>query len=91
MTRNATTSRQVVVGPARGRARSAREIEDAVGSVVRSDEPAVVLSSLARASSPVRTADLEGLLESGAAGRARREHLHVAASHGQTAVSHPGA
>jgi hypothetical protein len=52
MTRKATTSRQEVVYPARGRTRSVRDIEDAVGSVVRSDEPAVVLSSLARASSP---------------------------------------
>jgi ANTAR domain len=34
------------------RPRSAREIEDALGSIVRSDEPTVVLSSLARASNP---------------------------------------
>jgi hypothetical protein len=47
-----TTSPHRAKSPARGRARSAREIEDAVGNIVPSDEPAVVLSSLARSSNP---------------------------------------
>jgi hypothetical protein len=38
--------------PARDRTRSLREIEDAIGNIVLSDEPAVVLSSLARSSNP---------------------------------------
>jgi hypothetical protein len=52
MTRKTTTSRQRVVCPAVGRPRSVRDIEDAVNGIVRSDEPAVVLSSLARVSHP---------------------------------------
>jgi hypothetical protein len=52
MARKATTSRQRVTCPARVGPRSVRDIEDAVDSIVRSDEPAVVLSSLARASYP---------------------------------------
>ncbi len=39
-------------GAAHARVRSAQDIEDAMAGIVRSDEPAVVLSSLARCSSP---------------------------------------
>jgi hypothetical protein len=49
MTRT-TTSRGLDVSAASGRRRSAREFEDAMREIVRSDEPAVVLSSLARSS-----------------------------------------
>jgi hypothetical protein len=51
MTRK-TTSRGRDVSAARGRPRSAPELEDALREIVRSDEPAVVLSSLARSSNP---------------------------------------
>jgi ANTAR domain len=47
-----TTSRHRAATPARGRTRSVREIEDAIGDIVPSGEPAVVLSSLARSSNP---------------------------------------
>jgi hypothetical protein len=52
MTRKATTSLQPLARPVGGRARSAEDIEDVVGAIVRSDEPPVVLSSLARACNP---------------------------------------
>jgi hypothetical protein len=51
MTRT-TTSRQLAALPAGGRPRSAREIEKAMRGIRPSDEPAVVLSSLARSSNP---------------------------------------
>jgi hypothetical protein len=47
-----TTSRHRAATPARGPTRSVRAIEDAIGNMVPSDEPAVVLSSLARSSNP---------------------------------------
>jgi ANTAR domain len=47
-----TTSRRGVVRPAHGRPRSALDIRSAVSGMARSCEPAVVLSSLARASCP---------------------------------------
>jgi hypothetical protein len=40
------------LGPARAETRSVQDIEDALAGMVRSDDPAVVLSSLARCSSP---------------------------------------
>jgi ANTAR domain len=46
-----TTARRAT-SPARGRARSVQEIENAIHNIVPSDEPAVVLSSLARSSNP---------------------------------------
>jgi hypothetical protein len=52
MTRKATTSLQRLARPIVGRARSAEDIEDVVGAIVRSEEPPVVLSSLARACNP---------------------------------------
>jgi ANTAR domain len=51
MTRK-TTSPQLTATPVRGRARSAREIEDVIRTTVPSDDPVVVLSSLARSSNP---------------------------------------
>jgi hypothetical protein len=51
MTRKAT-SRRPAGYPAGDRPRSVREIEDTMRGIVRSDEPAVVLSSLARVSNP---------------------------------------
>jgi ANTAR domain len=47
-----TTSPYRAASPARGRTHSVREIKDAIGNIVPSDEPAVVLSSLARSSNP---------------------------------------
>lgn len=47
-----TASSRRTTAPARGRTRSVREIEDAMRNIVVSDEPAVVLSSLARSSGP---------------------------------------
>ena len=51
MTRSAR-SRQPNVSPARARPHPAREIQDAIHGIVSSDEPCVVLSSLARFSNP---------------------------------------
>jgi hypothetical protein len=51
MTRK-TGSRQLVALPAGGPPRSARKIEEAIHGIRPSDEPAVVLSSLARSSIP---------------------------------------
>jgi hypothetical protein len=48
MTRKTTASPQLAVPPSCSRQRSVREIENAIRGIVRSDEPAVVLSSLAR-------------------------------------------
>jgi ANTAR domain len=52
MTRKTTPSLQPAVPPSCSRQRSVREIENAIRGIVRSDEPAVVLSSLARSSNP---------------------------------------
>ena len=51
MTRT-TRPRQPDASPARTRPRSAREIREAIRGIVPSDEPGVVLSSLARSSNP---------------------------------------
>jgi hypothetical protein len=51
MTRK-TASRQLAALPADGRPRSARKIEESIRGIRPSDEPAVVLSSLARSSNP---------------------------------------
>jgi hypothetical protein len=51
MTRS-TRSRRPDVFPARARPYPAREIQDAIHGIVPSDEPSVVLSSLARSSNP---------------------------------------
>src|SRR6516164_2841782 len=51
MTRS-TRSRQPDVSPAPARPHPAREIQDAIHGIVPSDEPGVVLSSLARSSNP---------------------------------------
>jgi hypothetical protein len=47
-----TTAREQDISAACGRPRSVREIKDVIGDIVRSDEPAVALSSLARSSNP---------------------------------------
>jgi len=47
-----TASPRRAVSHARGRKRSAREIDDAMRRIVSSDEPAVVLAGLARSSTP---------------------------------------
>jgi hypothetical protein len=52
MTRKATESSQRPACPIGGRARSVGDIEDVIDGIVSSDEPAVVLSSLARACNP---------------------------------------
>jgi hypothetical protein len=49
---NRTTSARRAISSGHSRGRSARDIEDAIGKIVPSDEPAVVLSSLARSSNP---------------------------------------
>ena len=51
MTRS-TRSRQPDLSPARARPYPARQIQDAIHGIVPSDEPSVVLSSLARSSNP---------------------------------------
>src|SRR6516162_10135076 len=51
MTRS-TRSRQPDASPAPARPHPAREIQDAIHGIVSSDEPSVVLSSLARSSNP---------------------------------------
>jgi hypothetical protein len=52
MTRKATKLSQRPACPVGGRARSVGDIEDVIGGIVSSDEPPVVLSSLARACNP---------------------------------------
>jgi hypothetical protein len=52
ITRKRTASPQPTARPSWSRRRSVREIENAIRGLVRSDEPAVVLSSLARNSNP---------------------------------------
>jgi hypothetical protein len=47
-----TTSPRRTASPGGDRTRSVREIEDAICAIVRSDEPTVVLSSLARCCNP---------------------------------------
>jgi hypothetical protein len=49
---NRTTSARRAISSGHSRARSVRDIEDAIAKIVPSDEPAVVLSSLARSSNP---------------------------------------